>query len=226
MTFFARKRFVWNEPWFFQQRIRTPTSWFLLSLLLLAVAGIVGAALYFAAPAGKPINLFEIVGMSLAAAAALWWVLDGAESRRQAVLFQDSIVVGGDMGKYSYPTTYKLSEIPRRGDRHAQRVEVAGARLVLSLRWRRASDRRRFESRLAAISSGAARRRSPRAIGRLDAGSGKRVRKGVFLASRSAACHRQRANANLAGGDNQHDDAWRNLGRDRSSMVGRSRSGC
>jgi hypothetical protein len=41
----------------------------------------------------------------------VWWVLDGANTRRQAVLFEDSLVVGGDMGKYSHPTTYKLSEI-------------------------------------------------------------------------------------------------------------------
>lgn len=33
------------------------------------------------------------------------------ESRRQAVLFEDSIIVGGDMGKYSQPETYKLAQI-------------------------------------------------------------------------------------------------------------------
>ena len=112
MGLFQRKRFVWYEPWFFQQRIRTTKSWFLFSLLLLAVAGAVGATLFFSAPAGKPINLFEVIGLSIGLAAAVWWVLDGTESRRQAILFEGSIVVGGDMGKYSFPTTYKLSDIP------------------------------------------------------------------------------------------------------------------
>jgi hypothetical protein len=43
----------------------------------------------------------------------VWWLLDGTNTRRQAVLFEDSIIVGGDMGKYSEPETFKLSEIDR-----------------------------------------------------------------------------------------------------------------
>ncbi len=112
MALFQRKRFVWNEPWFFQQRIRTTGSWINLALLLIAIAGALGATLYFSVPAGQQPNYFEIIGMSLGAAAAVWWVFDGTETRRQAVLMEDSIVVGGDMGKYSSPETYKLSEIP------------------------------------------------------------------------------------------------------------------
>ena len=112
MGLFQRKRFVWNEPWFFQQRIRTMKGWLLCSLLLLAVAIAVGAALFFGAPAAKRMHPLAIIGLSIGMAAAVWWVLDGTNTRRQAVLFGDSIVVGGDMGKYSHPTTYKLSEIP------------------------------------------------------------------------------------------------------------------
>ena len=44
MGLFQRKRFVWNEPWFFQQRIRTMKGWLICSLFLLAVAIAVGAA--------------------------------------------------------------------------------------------------------------------------------------------------------------------------------------
>ncbi len=112
MALFERKRFVWNEPWFFQQRIRTTKSWINLVLLLSAIAGGLGALLYFSVPAGQQPNLFEIIGMSLGAAAAVWWIFDGTETRRQAVLMEDSIVVGGDMGKYSSPETFKLAEIP------------------------------------------------------------------------------------------------------------------
>jgi hypothetical protein len=108
MPLFQRKRFVWNEPWFFQQRIRPAKAWVLFSLMVSAFAGTVGAILYFSAPAA---NLLEVIGLSLGMAFAIWWVLDGSNTRRQAVLFEDSIVVGGDMGKYSYPTTYKLSGI-------------------------------------------------------------------------------------------------------------------
>jgi hypothetical protein len=111
MALFQRKRFVWNEPWFFQQRIRSTKGWLLLSLLLLAVALAVGAVLYFARPAGNPLPLLQIVGLSCGLAAAVWWVLDGVNTRRQAVLLEDSLVVGGDMGKYSHPITYKLSGI-------------------------------------------------------------------------------------------------------------------
>lgn len=111
MGLFQRKRFVWNEPWFFQQRIRTKKAWGLFSLLLLVVAGGVGATLFFSAPAGKPIRLLEVIGLSLGLAAAVWWVLDGANTRRQAILLEDSIVVGGEMGKYSQSTTYRLPEI-------------------------------------------------------------------------------------------------------------------
>jgi len=49
MGLFERKRFVWNEPWFFQQRIRTTKGWVIMGLLLVAVAAAVGAALYFTA---------------------------------------------------------------------------------------------------------------------------------------------------------------------------------
>jgi hypothetical protein len=111
MALFSIKRYVWNEPWFFQQRIRTTKAWILFSLLLLAIALGLGALLFFLARAGRAISWTEIIGLPLGAAAAVWWLLDGTESRRQAVLFEDSIVVGGDMGKYSTPTTYQLSKI-------------------------------------------------------------------------------------------------------------------
>ena len=112
MGIFERKRFVWNEPWFFQQRIRTTQAWMILVLVLLGLGGGVGAILFFAAPAGMPANLVEVIGLSAGFAAAVWWVVDGTETRRQAILFGDSIIVGGDMGKYSSPTKYKLAEIP------------------------------------------------------------------------------------------------------------------
>lgn len=112
MGLFERKRFVWNEPWFFQQRIRTTKSWLIFALILLGLGGGVGAILFFAAPAGNPANMVEVIGMSVGFAAAVWYVLDGTETRRQAILFGDSIIVGGDMGKYSVPTKYELSEIP------------------------------------------------------------------------------------------------------------------
>ncbi len=111
MGLFQSKRFVWNEPWFFQQRVRTAKSWLLFSLLLLGIAIAVAVMLFFSAPAGKPFSLLEMIFMSVGVAAAVWWVLDGTNTRRQAVLFEDSIVVGGDMGKYSSPDTYKISEI-------------------------------------------------------------------------------------------------------------------
>jgi hypothetical protein len=113
MGLFQRKRFVWNEPWFFQQRIRRRKAWLLFSLLLFAVAIAVGASLFWLAPAGKQFHPLEIIGLGVGNAAAVWWLMDGSNTRRQAILFEDSIVVGGDMGKYSSPTTYKLSEIPR-----------------------------------------------------------------------------------------------------------------
>jgi hypothetical protein len=112
MPLFSTKRYVWNEPWFFQQRIRTATSWVLFALLLLGIALVLGVVLYLLARAGRPISWTEIIALPLGAAAAVWWLLDGTESRRQAILFEDSIVVGGDMGKYSTPTTYKLNKIP------------------------------------------------------------------------------------------------------------------
>jgi hypothetical protein len=111
MPLFQRRRFVWNEPWFFQQRIRTRKAWVLFALLLIALPVAVCGAIYFGAPPGRQFNLLQLAGLGVGLAAMLWWVLDGTNSRRQAVLFEDSIVVGGDMGKYSTPTTYKLSEI-------------------------------------------------------------------------------------------------------------------
>jgi hypothetical protein len=111
MGLFQRKRFVWNEPWFFQQRIRTKKGWLIFSLVLGAIAAAVGTAVYFGAPAVRPQRLFEAVGLSLGLAAFMWWVLDGTNTRRQAVLLEDSIVVGGDMGRFSQPTSYQLSKI-------------------------------------------------------------------------------------------------------------------
>src|SRR5687767_9480754 len=105
MPLFQRKRFVWYEPWFFQQRIRTAKSWVYLALLLIAIAVGVAATLYFTTPQGRPVDYGLILGLSLGSAAAVWWLLDGTNTRRQAVLFEDSIIVGGDMGKYSEPET-------------------------------------------------------------------------------------------------------------------------
>lgn len=111
MPVFQRKRFVWNEPWFFQQRIRTARAWGMAALLLIGLPAGIVAAIYFSAAPGRQFNVLEMIGLGIGLAFALWWVLDGSNTRRQAVLFEDSIVVGGDMGKYSTPTTYKLSEI-------------------------------------------------------------------------------------------------------------------
>ncbi len=112
MPLFTRKRFVWNEPWFFQQRIRTFQAWLRISLFLSAIALVIGSVLFFSrGNAARPISIFEIVAMSLGVSAAVWWVLDGTNTRRQAILTSDSIIVGGDMGKYSVPTTYKIQAI-------------------------------------------------------------------------------------------------------------------
>lgn len=111
MPLFQRKRFVWYEPWFFQQRIRTAKSWVYLALLLIAIAVGIAAALYFTSRQGRPVDPGLILGLSLGSAAAVWWLLDGTNTRRQAILYEDSIIVGGDMGKYSEPETYKLAEI-------------------------------------------------------------------------------------------------------------------
>ncbi|MEL6109661.1 MAG: hypothetical protein AAFU85_26935 [Planctomycetota bacterium] len=111
MGLFERKRFVWNEPWFFQQRIRTVKAWSVFGLVLLLLGGALGIVLFWSTPQGAAPNWFEIIGMSLGFPAAVWYVLDGTETRRQAILFNDSIVVGGDMGKYSTPTKYHLSQI-------------------------------------------------------------------------------------------------------------------
>jgi hypothetical protein len=112
MAFFQRRNFVWNEPWFFLHRIRTARAWFLFSLFLSFVVVAVAVGIAMMAPANKPPSPLTIIGLSLGVSAALWWILDGTDSRRQAVLFEDSIVVGGDMGKYSTPTTYRLANIP------------------------------------------------------------------------------------------------------------------
>ncbi|MBC7854273.1 MAG: hypothetical protein IAF94_12640, partial [Pirellulaceae bacterium] len=74
MGLFQRKRFVWNEPWFFQQRLRTMKGWILFSLFLLAVALVMGAAMFFGAPAAKRMHVLEIIGLSVGMAAAVWWV--------------------------------------------------------------------------------------------------------------------------------------------------------
>lgn len=111
MALFERSRYVWNEPWFFQQRTRTTASWVKFILFLVACAVAVSATFYFSAPAGQPKNWLEIIGMGVGFSAAIWWLFDGVETRRQAVLHEDSLIVGGDMGKYSHPTTYKLSAI-------------------------------------------------------------------------------------------------------------------
>ena len=66
MALFERKRFVWNEPWFFQQRIRTATSWLVFALVLLAIAVIVGvsAALVVVHGRGAVARIFDL-GLTL-----------------------------------------------------------------------------------------------------------------------------------------------------------------
>lgn len=111
MAFLNRKQFLWNEPWFFQQRIRSKLSWLWFSLFLLGIGVVLGAALYWATPAGQPVDWFNVIGLSLALILFVWWGMDGSNTRRQAKLFEDSLEVGGDMGKYSSPTTYELKKI-------------------------------------------------------------------------------------------------------------------
>lgn len=108
MPFFKPSRFAWNEPWFFQQRMRTLSGWILFILFLVAIGVIVGLLLLNGQ--GKP-AWNSVLGLSFGAPLSIWWLFDGTESHRKAVLNDDSIVVGGDMGKYSSATTYKLSEI-------------------------------------------------------------------------------------------------------------------
>ncbi|TWT92305.1 hypothetical protein [Neorhodopirellula pilleata] len=112
MALFQKNRFVWNEPWFFVHRVRHWTAWcfltFLLSCLGLGVASIVVTA----TPDGQPIDWINVALMSLGAVGIVWWVFDGTNSRRQAILTDKELIVGGDMGKYSVPTTYHLEKIP------------------------------------------------------------------------------------------------------------------
>ncbi len=112
MAFFQRGKFVWNEPWFFLHRIRTAHAWFVFSLFFSLVAIAVAVGVLMMAPANNPPSWLAIVGLSFGVSSALWWLLDGTNSRRQAILFEDTLIVGGDMGKYSTPTTYQLAEIP------------------------------------------------------------------------------------------------------------------
>lgn len=111
MAIFKRKRYVWNEPWFFQQKIRPAKAWAIIALIHLAVGVLVGTAMAFVGPPGAKPDWLEVIGLGFAVPVAMWWVLDGANTRRQAVLFEDSLVVGGDMGKYSAVTTYRIAGI-------------------------------------------------------------------------------------------------------------------
>ena len=111
MPLSRKNRFVWNEPWFFVQRVRHPLAWAAWTFFLTVLAIGVGFALYQSKPAGQPTSWLQVISLSLGAAAIVWWVFDGTETRRQAKLTDTQLVVGGDMGKYSHPTTYELSEI-------------------------------------------------------------------------------------------------------------------
>lgn len=111
MAFFERGKFVWNEPWFFLQRIRGGKSWFLFSLFLSLIAMAMVLVLLLTTAPNNPPSGLTILAASLGVPFVVWWILDGANSRRQAVLYRDTLVVGGDMGKYSTPTTYQNKQI-------------------------------------------------------------------------------------------------------------------
>ncbi len=118
MGLFERKRFVWNEPWFFQQRIRTATEWLRIALFLLLAAAAIFAIFFWAAPAGGPLDWLRNLGISLAAPLVLWVYMDGVIARRQAALWDDKLIVNTDNGRFSSSDSYKL-------------LEIAGARIVL-----------------------------------------------------------------------------------------------
>ncbi|MGB7348151.1 MAG: hypothetical protein WBD20_28260 [Pirellulaceae bacterium] len=102
---------MWYEPWFFQQRIRNFAGWAGLGLILGIITILVAVAIGLTAQQGNPLSLWEFVGLPLGTAFAVWWLFDGTETRRTATLDDQSLVVGGDMGKYSSPTIYKLADI-------------------------------------------------------------------------------------------------------------------
>jgi hypothetical protein len=113
MALFQKKRFVWNEPWFFLQKTRPITAWLILAILVLGIPIALGLVLIFGAQPqqGRGMGMAEIIGLCVMTAGAILFFFDGANVRRQAVLFEDSLIVGGDMGKYSVPTEYKLARM-------------------------------------------------------------------------------------------------------------------
>lgn len=79
-----------------------------MAVLLLSVASIV----VLATPDGQPTDWLNVLLMSLGSVGCVWYVFDGTNARRQAILSETELIVGGDMGKYSVPTIYKLDQIP------------------------------------------------------------------------------------------------------------------
>ncbi len=61
-------------------------------------------------PANPP-AWWEMIVLPLGMAAAVWWIFDGSETRRSALLNESELIVGGDMGKYSSPETFKVDKI-------------------------------------------------------------------------------------------------------------------
>ena len=108
---FRRNRFVWNEPWFFVQRNRTALSWFLFSIVLSLVFVGVAALMLASIPPGDASGYINAFGFALMAAASVWFLFDGVNVRRKAILDDEALIVDGDMGKYSHADRYRLVDI-------------------------------------------------------------------------------------------------------------------
>lgn len=95
--FKGKKKFVWSEPWFFCQRIRSRGEWF-KAVIPAVLAGVGISALLLFAQGGKiPWYIIALCGLGLAAVVQLG--IEAAYMRRDITIFEDDLETFGNAGQ-------------------------------------------------------------------------------------------------------------------------------
>lgn len=119
MSWFPKREFFWNEPYFFIQRIRTTGDWIKLIVGCL-VLGIVATAILFFLGTGIPKSVAIGMGVGLLG----WFVYELLTFSRTADMDENNLVVEAGGGKYRILWTYPLramtnAVISRKGENNS-----------------------------------------------------------------------------------------------------------
>ncbi|MGN6546114.1 MAG: hypothetical protein ACTHK7_13755 [Aureliella sp.] len=109
MKLFVKNKFVWNEPWFFCQRIRDRRDWFRALLVGIGTWVVITTAILLAGRGN--FQWWQSILIGLGAGAVVQLALEASMMRREVSIDEKSIDAFCNAGQLSSLTTYPLNQI-------------------------------------------------------------------------------------------------------------------